>query len=151
MLGNALLTFYRITIRHPLYAALTLFGLGFGIPFEIDSASDSLDKYYKPDRDRSHLFNIGTAVAAPINCIGLYGLAAFSTTQRLREIGLRKVLGASRGAIVGLLIGQFLRPVVLASLIAAPIGYVVLRTWLTVGLLAWNAAGTEPGRALRQE
>jgi len=77
-----------------------------------------------------------------------------------------------------LLIGQFLRPVVLASLIAAPIGYVVLTTWLTqfddripitaapflvsagaamavalvtVGLLAWNAAGTEPGRALRQE
>jgi putative ABC transport system permease protein len=148
------------------------------IPFEIDAATDSLDKYYKPDRDRSHLFTIGAAVAALISCIGLYGLAAFSTSQRVREIGLRKVLGASRGAVVGLLIGQFLRPVVVASLIAAPVGYVVLRVWLiqfddriaitpapfllstgvaltvavaTVGMLAWNAAGTEPGRALRQE
>ncbi len=148
------------------------------IPFEIASATDRLDKYYRPDRDRSHLFTMGAAVAALISCIGLYGLAAFSTSQRVREIGLRKVLGASRAAVVGLLIGQFLRPVVVASLIAAPVGYVVLRAWLiqfddriaitlapfllstgvaltvavaTVGMLAWNAAGTEPGRALRQE
>ena len=148
------------------------------IPFEIEAAVDTLDKYYKPDRDRSHLFTLGALAAALISCIGLYGLAAFSTSQRVIEIGLRKVLGATSGAVVRLLIGQFLRPVVLAGLIAAPVGYLILDRWLkqfddrvpvtlaplllsmgtatavavvTVGLLAWRAAGTEPGRALRNE
>ncbi|MFT3996406.1 MAG: ABC transporter permease [Asticcacaulis sp.] len=148
------------------------------VPFETSSVADNLDRYYKPERDRSNLFGIGAGVAAFIGCIGLYGMAAFNTSRRLREIGLRKVLGASRGQVVRLLIGQFLRPVAIASVIAWPLAWYALSRWLaqfddaiaisplffviataaaliialgTVGGLALAGASTEPGRALRHE
>ncbi|ESQ79653.1 ABC transporter permease [Asticcacaulis sp. YBE204] len=148
------------------------------VPFESTSASANLDKYYKPERDRSNLFSIGAGIAALIGCIGLYGMAAFNTSRRVREIGLRKVLGASRGKVVGLLIGQFLRPVVVASGLAVPLAWLALRHWLsqfddaiaispwffvaaivggllialgTVGGLALISASIEPGKALRHE
>ena len=65
-----------------------------------------------------------------IACVGLWGLASFNTTQRMREIGIRKTLGASSADIVRLLIGQFLRPVLVANLIAWPLAFVAMRTWL---------------------
>ncbi|MEI9903346.1 MAG: FtsX-like permease family protein [Asticcacaulis sp.] len=90
------------------------------VPFKAVSAVDNIDEYYKPDRNRSNLFSVGAGVAALIGCIGLYGMAAFNTSRRSREIGLRKVLGASAGNVTGLLVGQFLRPVVIANLLAWP-------------------------------
>jgi len=121
---------------------------------------------------------VGAGVAALIGCIGLYGMAAFSTSRRLLEMAVRKVLGASRGAIMRLLVGQFMRPVLLANVIAWPIGYGVLGNWLTqfndriaIGIepfliagggaalvaagtvlaLAVASANAPPGRALRNE
>lgn len=118
------------------------------VPLQIISAVDNLDKYYKPDRNRSHLFEIGALVAACIGCIGLYGMAAFSTSRRMLEVAVRKVLGASRGAIVTLLVGQFMTPVLLANLLAWPIGYIALSNWLSqfndrvaIGILPFAAAG----------
>ncbi len=148
------------------------------VPFTVTSAADNLDNYYKPDRNRSNLFSVGALIAALIGCIGLYGMAAFNTSRRAREIGLRKVLGASSGQVTGLLVGQFLRPVIIANLLAWPIAYFALRQWLsqfddavaisplffigatavallialvTVGGLALVNAGAEPGKALRHE
>lgn len=148
------------------------------IPLDLVSADDNLGKYTRPDRNRTRLFTVGAGVAALIGCIGLYGMAAFTTSRRLLEMAVRKVLGASRGAIIGLLVGQFMRPVLLANLIAWPIGYGVLGNWLTqfndrisVGLepfliaggaaalvaavtvstLAVASANAPPGRALRNE
>jgi putative ABC transport system permease protein len=148
------------------------------VPFEAVSGVDNIDEYYKPDRNRSNLFSVGAGVAALIGCIGLYGMAAFNTSRRAREIGLRKVLGASSGKVVGLLVGQFLRPVLLANLIAWPLAWYALTQWLsqfddavaldplifvaatlvamtiallTVGALALASASTEPGKALRHE
>jgi putative ABC transport system permease protein len=148
------------------------------VPFDTTSALDNLDKYYKPERDRTQLFTIGAGIAALIGCIGLYGMAAFNTGRRVREIGVRKVLGASAGRVVGLLLVQFLRPVVVASLIAWPLGWLALQRWLsqfddaiamplwifpvasavalmialmTVAGVAFGAASTEPGKALRHE
>ncbi|MGN6209687.1 ABC transporter permease [Asticcacaulis sp.] len=148
------------------------------VPFDATSAVDNLDKYYKPERDRTHLFTIGAGIAALIGCIGLYGMAAFNTGRRVREIGVRKVLGASAGQVVGLLLVQFLLPVALASLIAWPLGWLALQRWLmqfddaiamplwifpvasvaallialvTVAGVAFGAARTEPGKALRHE
>ena len=153
-------------------------GINPDVPLDADSAEQYLDAYYKPERDRSHLFTIGTAVAALIGCIGLYGMAAFNTGRRVREIGVRKVLGASRGKVVTLLLVQFLRPVAVASLIAWPLAWIALQRWLaqfddaiamplwlfpaaslaallialvTVAGVAFSAAGTEPGKALRHE
>ncbi len=148
------------------------------VPLGAQSVAEKLEPYYKPQRDRSHLFTIGTGIAALIGCIGLYGMAAFNASRRVREIGMRKVLGASRGQMIRLLLTQFLRPVALASLIAWPLGWIVLKHWLeqfddviamplwlfpsasavallialvTVAGVAFAAAGTEPGKALRHE
>lgn len=148
------------------------------VPLDADDVAEQLDSYYKPDRERSRLFDIGTGIAALIGCIGLYGMAAFNAGRRVREIGMRKVLGASRGAMVRLLLLQFLRPVLVASLIAWPLAWIALRRWLaqfddviavplwlfpsasiaallialvTVAGIAFAAAGTEPGKALRHE
>lgn len=148
------------------------------VPLEIISAVDNLDKYYQPDRNRSHLFEIGALVAASIGCIGLYGMAAFSTSRRMLEVAVRKVLGASRGAVVTLLVGQFMMPVLLANLLAWPIGYLALANWLsqfsdritidflpfvvatgvalavaviTVAALAFGSANAAPAKALRSE
>jgi putative ABC transport system permease protein len=148
------------------------------VPFDAKSAVDNLDKYYKPERDRTQLFTIGAGIAALIGCIGLYGMAAFNTGRRVREIGVRKVLGASAGQVVRLLLLQFLRPVAIASLVAWPLGWLALQRWLsqfddaiamplwifpvasaaaliialvTVAGVAFGAASTEPGKALRHE
>lgn len=147
-------------------------------PFEGKTALANLDRYYKPQRDRSNLFSLGAAAGAGIGCIGLYGLAAFNTSRRAREVGLRKVLGASSPQVARLLIGQFLRPILIACLIAWPLAFWALRRWLsqfddpvgigpgiflagaaaalavglaTVGGLGWAAAATSPGKALRSE
>ncbi|WP_334009284.1 ABC transporter permease [Sphingomonas aerolata] len=65
-----------------------------------------------------------------IGCVGLWGLASFNTARRIREIGIRKTLGASSADIVMLLVGQFLRPVLIANVIAWPLAFVAMRTWL---------------------
>jgi putative ABC transport system permease protein len=149
-----------------------------GVPFEGKTAIANLDRYYKPQRDRSNLFSLGAAVGAGIGCIGLYGLAAFNTSRRTQEVGVRKVLGASREQVAWLLTSQFLRPVLIACLVAWPLAYWALRRWLSqfddpiavgpaafvvgaaaavaiglvaVGGLGWAAASTEPGKALRTE
>ena len=148
------------------------------VPFDSTSAVENLDTYYKPERDRTHLFTIGAGIAALIGCIGLYGMAAFNTGRRVREIGVRKVLGASAGRVVRLLLIQFLLPVAIASLVAWPLGWLALQRWLsqyddaiavplwifpvasavallialvTVVSVAFGAASTEPGKALRHE
>ncbi|HMA51923.1 MAG TPA: ABC transporter permease, partial [Magnetospirillaceae bacterium] len=148
------------------------------IPLELKSAEDSLDKYYAADRIRSRLFGIAAAGAALIGCLGLYGMAAFGASRRMLELAIRKVLGATRGTVVRLLVGRFLRPVLLANLLAAPIAYWVLSQWLvqfedriaitptpfliaggavlaiamaTVAALSFTAASREPGRILRHE
>jgi putative ABC transport system permease protein len=71
-----------------------------------------------------------TIIAILISCLGLFGLAAFSGEQRTKEIGIRKVLGASVGSIVGLLSKDFIKLVIIALFIAAPIGWYFTNKWL---------------------
>ncbi|GAA4775614.1 ABC transporter permease [Stakelama sediminis] len=150
-----------------------------GVPFAARTVNANLyERYYKDDAQRSRLFTIGAVLAVLIGCIGLYGLASFDTARRVREIGIRKVLGASTRDIMHLLIGQFLRPVLLANLIAWPLAYFAMRKWLagfddrialspayfvaatllalliactTIFGQAWRVARAEPARALRDE
>jgi len=100
------------------------------VPFEGDTADNRLARYYKADEQATRLFAIGAGLAVLIGCVGLWGLASFNTARRVREIGIRKTLGASATDIVRLLVGQFLRPVLLANLIAWPLAFVAMRTWL---------------------
>jgi len=140
------------------------------VPFKAVSAVANLDQYYKPEESRSNLFSIGALIAAAIGAIGLYGMAAFSTSRRALEIGLRKVLGASRSQVTRLLALQFLRPVFLSwwalktwlsqfddvislTLInfLLPSGAALLFALLTVAGLAFATGSAEPGKALRHD
>ncbi|MFM9828481.1 MAG: FtsX-like permease family protein [Sphingomonas sp.] len=101
------------------------------VPFLASSARAILyDSYYKQDVQRGRLFTLGAVLAAIIGSLGLYGLAAFDTGRRVREIGIRKALGASTQDILRLLVGQFLRPVLIANLIAWPVAWIAMRAWL---------------------
>ena len=74
---------------------------------------------------------MGAGLAVAIGCVGLYGLASFNTARRIKEIGIRKTLGASTADILRLLVGQFLRPVLVANLIAWPLAFFAARSWLS--------------------
>jgi putative ABC transport system permease protein len=100
------------------------------VPFEGRTAEDNLSDYYRPDQQRSRLFSMGAVLAVVIGCIGLYGLASFNTALRVREIGIRKALGASAADILRLLVMQFLKPVAVANFVAWPLAYLAMRSWL---------------------
>ncbi|MFB9871721.1 FtsX-like permease family protein [Acetobacter farinalis] len=101
------------------------------VPFSAQTVSDILAEDYRADANHSALFSIGSAVAVAIACLGLYGLSAFSVTRRMQEISIRKVLGATTQDILFLLVSQFLRPVVLANLVAWPVAWLLMREWLS--------------------
>lgn len=100
------------------------------MPFDGETADKRLAGFYEADDHATRLFGIGAGLAVLIGCVGLWGLASFNTARRVKEIGVRKVLGASSVDIVTLLVGQFLRPVLIANLIAWPLAFVAMRTWL---------------------
>jgi putative ABC transport system permease protein len=135
------------------------------VPFEAGFAQDRVAELYRSEQGRGELFALFAGLAIVIGCLGLYALAAFAAERRTREIGIRKVLGARTRDIVRLLIWQFLRPVVLANLIAWPVAWWVMRDWLNgfndridlnpawfvaAGMLALAiAAATVAGHAIR--
>jgi putative ABC transport system permease protein len=99
-------------------------------PFEAVTAAQALEPYYHGDDQVSRLLAIAAVLAVAIGAVGLYGLASFNTSRRAKEIGIRKTLGASTSEMLRLLIGQFLRPVLLANLIAWPLAYLAMRAYL---------------------
>jgi len=101
------------------------------VPFSAETAEESLAKFYRDDERATRLFAIGAVLAVLIGCVGLWGLASFNTARRVREIGIRKTLGATSGDVVKLLVGEFLRPVLLANLFAWPLAWVTLTAWLS--------------------
>lgn len=99
-------------------------------PFRGETGERVLQQFYDDDDHAARLFGIGAGLAVLIGCIGLWGLAAFNTQRRVKEIGIRKTLGAKSFDIVKLLVGEFLRPVLIANLVAWPLAFVAMRTWL---------------------
>jgi len=101
-----------------------------GMPFSYQFVDESFDNMYR-DELRTGKLGLGLAVIAIlIACLGLFGLAAYMAEQRTKEIGVRKVLGASVTNIVTMLSGNFLKLVVLSSLIAFPISWWAMNKWL---------------------
>jgi putative ABC transport system permease protein len=100
------------------------------IPFEGTFAEDLIAELYERDRTRAVVFASFAVLAIIISCLGLFGLAAFTTERRTKEIGIRKVLGARIRDIVRLLTWQFSKPVVIANLVAWPIAWWAMRDWL---------------------
>jgi putative ABC transport system permease protein len=99
-------------------------------PFEYSFLDDEVQKQYDTEITMGRIINSFTLMAIFISCLGLFGLATFSAEQRSKEIGIRKVLGASVGGIVQLLSKDFLKLVAIAIVIATPIAWWAMDKWL---------------------
>jgi len=100
-------------------------------PFEYSFLDESFDQLYRAEMRMGSIFRAFSILAILISCLGLFGLSAFIVEKRTKEIGVRKVLGASVSQIIVLLTSGFVRWVLLANLIAWPLTYLAMRSWLT--------------------
>jgi putative ABC transport system permease protein len=100
------------------------------VPFEYTFLDEDFQRNYKADARTSNIVSYFTGIAILISCLGLFGLAAFAAQQRTKEIGVRKVLGASVSSIVGLLSKVFIKLIIVAILIASPLGWYAMNRWL---------------------
>jgi ABC-type antimicrobial peptide transport system permease subunit len=91
---------------------------------------DDISSAYGNEQKISQLLKWSTGLTIFISCLGLLGLVIYTTTQRTKEIGIRKVLGASVAQIMQILSGDFIKLVVIAFLIATPIAWWAIHTWL---------------------
>lgn len=98
--------------------------------FEFKFLDDQIDSFYKAETRLYNLFKVFAAMAMLISCLGLWGLATFSAQQRTKEIGIRKVLGASVNTIIVLLSRDFLLMVAMALAVATPLTFYFMRDWL---------------------
>jgi ABC-type antimicrobial peptide transport system permease subunit len=99
-------------------------------PFNFSFIDDNLNSMYKLDRRTGKLFNYFAGIAIFISCLGLFGLVTFATGQRVKEIGVRKVLGASVSNIVALLTGDFLKTVFVSIVLSVPVAWYIMDKWL---------------------
>lgn len=146
--------------------------------FDYTFLDEHLDNLYRREERTASVVLVFSCLAILIACLGLFGLAAFTAEQRTKEIGVRKVLGASIGSIVGLLSQDFLRLVLVSVLIASPVAWYFMNSWLqefayriniqwwvfvvagvcalliafvTVSMQSVRAAMTNPVRSLKRE
>jgi putative ABC transport system permease protein len=101
-----------------------------GRPFTFEFVDQQIDAQYRAEQRLSQVLGVFTGLAFLIACLGLFGLAAFTAERRTKEIGIRKVLGASVSSIVALLSKDFVRLVLIAIVIATPIAYFSMQWWL---------------------
>jgi len=99
-------------------------------PFEFNFLDQQLQRFYESERRMRVLFTVAAALAIGVACLGLFGLVAFSTEQRTKEIGVRKVLGASTQKIMLMLVNEFAKLILLAFVIACPVAYFLMNRWL---------------------
>lgn len=101
-----------------------------GYPIDYSFFNQKIDKIYKSDQKFASIIYYFSALVILIACVGLFGLISFSVEQRIKEIGIRKVLGASVAGVSVLLSKEFIRLVVIANFIAWPAAYFIMNKWL---------------------
>ncbi len=101
-----------------------------GNPFEFFFVDERYNQQYESEQQYGKVFTAASLLATFIACLGLFGLATFTAEQRTKEIGVRKVLGASVASIVALLSKDFLKLVLVAIVIASPIAWYAMNAWL---------------------
>jgi len=147
-------------------------------PFDYSFLDEEFNSLYQSDKRMGNVFGLFTALSIFVACLGLFGLATYTAERRTKEIGIRKVLGASVYGVVGLLSKEFLKLVSLAAIIAFPVAWWAMNKWLedfvyrikiswqvfivagvtvliialvTVSFKAINAALANPVKSLRSE
>ncbi|MGZ8558678.1 MAG: ABC transporter permease, partial [Chitinophagaceae bacterium] len=100
------------------------------LPFKYSFLDESIDNFYKAERRWSRIIGCAGGISVFLACLGLFGLAALAAVNRTKEIGIRKVLGASLTGIVKLLSKDFLKLVVVALIVAAPLAWYFMNKWL---------------------
>lgn len=147
-------------------------------PFEFSFLDDTIQQQYSEDVKVSKIITAFAIIAILISCLGLYGLSTYMAEQRVKEIGVRKVLGANVNQIIGLMSKEFIKLVVIAILISVPLGMYSMNRWLsnfeykttidvlifivagfaalvialvTVSFESFKAASANPVKALRSE
>lgn len=101
-----------------------------GNPFEYSFLDERFNEQYRADQRFGQVFGLFTGLAILVACLGLFGLASFTTAQRTKEIGIRKVLGASVGEIVQMLYREFALLILIAFAVATPIAWFAVVQWL---------------------
>jgi len=101
-----------------------------GTPFEYSFLDEEIQEQYAEEATLRKISNSFTILAILISCLGLFGLAMFTAQQRIKEIGVRKVLGASVTGIVSMLSKDFLKLVFISILVASPIAWWAMNKWL---------------------
>jgi putative ABC transport system permease protein len=99
-------------------------------PFAYSFLDEDFDNLYRAEKLRGRVFLAFSILTIFIACLGLFGLASFTAEQKTKEIGIRKVLGATTPSLVKLLTREFMKLILLASFISWPIAYFVMRSWL---------------------
>jgi putative ABC transport system permease protein len=148
------------------------------LPYEYNFLDENFSSLYAAEQKQETIFTVFACIAILIACLGLFGLSAFAISQRVKEIGVRKVLGANVAIIVVLLSKEFLKLVLIAAIIAFPVAWYAMHSWLqtfayrvdihwwvfilaaitatlvallTVGFQAIKAAVANPVKSLRSE
>ena len=101
-------------------------------PFEFYFFDEDFDRAYKTEQERGRLYKFFAAISILIGCLGLYGLASFTAQRKIKEIGIRKVMGASVPQIVFLLTKESTKWVLIANLMAWPAAYFIMHRWLQI-------------------
>jgi putative ABC transport system permease protein len=149
-----------------------------GLPFRYSFLDQDYDKLYKADTQLGKVAGIFSGLAIFVGCLGLLGLTSFSVERRVKEIGIRKVLGASVSNVVLLISKEFMWLIAISFVVAIPLTYYLVSQWLenftdrisigpvafvvagfsvlavawtTVSFLSFKAAATNPTKALRNE
>jgi len=91
---------------------------------------ENIERWYSSEKEMGRMFSVSSVVAILLSCMGLFGIALIAIGQRIREIGVRKVLGASVTNIATMVTKDFIKPVILAMLIAIPIAWWAMSKWL---------------------
>ncbi len=99
-------------------------------PFDFNFLDESFGRLYNSEQRLSGLFTTASLLSIVIACLGLFGLAAYATQERTKEMGIRKVLGATIPQVINLIAGDFLKLVAVAALIAWPLAYFAMQKWL---------------------
>jgi ABC-type antimicrobial peptide transport system permease subunit len=101
-----------------------------GVEFNGSYVNENIDRMYRDEQTMANLFSIAAVIAIILSCMGLFGIASIIIRQRVKEIGVRKVLGASVSGIIVLVSKEFVKPVAIALLIAVPLSWWAMNKWL---------------------